>query len=487
MMALLLVLALVGCKAGIDDGLGTTEAFPDSPVFAPQAVIAETGEVFAETPLLLDGSASYDPFGKEISQWSWACSDGSVGEGARYTVAFAEPGEVNCTLEITTEDGRSASATRALVVLERVQPKWTVLVYLSGDNDLEVNAVEDLNEMEVVGSTADVNVVVQLDRSRGYDASEGNWSGARRYLVHQDDDEGTIGSPVLADLGAVDSGDPAVISDFVRWGLENYPADRYALVLWDHGDGWLRSGDSRESKTFSVDEGSGNDISVANGEYVEILAAAHDEIGGSLDLMGFDACLMGGWEIAHETAPYAEVFVASQATEGLDGWAWDVLLGALAEDPDQSTLAFGEEIAASYMASADSGSTLSVTDLEKLSLLNEALDALADAAIAAGSADSLLSAMDEGIDFEWGWGNDHDILTALTTAEEELPALSNEIQAVLAALDEVVYYADGSDEYEGVGGLNLFSPGNNWYDESYFDAPWTASTRWDDLISEATR
>ena len=41
---------------------------------------------------------------------------------------------------------------------------WTVMVYLDGDNNLEPAAIDDLNEMEAVGSTNKVNVVVQFDR-----------------------------------------------------------------------------------------------------------------------------------------------------------------------------------------------------------------------------------------------------------------------------------------------------------------------------------
>ncbi len=33
-------------------------------------------------------------------------------------------------------------------------------------------------------------------------------------------------------------GDPAILTAFVSWVIENYPAEHYALDLWNHGSGW---------------------------------------------------------------------------------------------------------------------------------------------------------------------------------------------------------------------------------------------------------
>ena len=44
------------------------------------------------------------------------------------------------------------------------QAKWTVMVYMAGDNNLDGAALRDIAEMAKVGFTKDVNVLVQLDR-----------------------------------------------------------------------------------------------------------------------------------------------------------------------------------------------------------------------------------------------------------------------------------------------------------------------------------
>ena len=46
------------------------------------------------------------------------------------------------------------------------------MIYMAADNNLESAAIEDLNEMEMIGSTTNSNVwgIVQIDRAPGYDA-----------------------------------------------------------------------------------------------------------------------------------------------------------------------------------------------------------------------------------------------------------------------------------------------------------------------------
>ena len=66
--------------------------------------------------------------------------------------------------------------------------QWTFMTYIS-DSDLEYFSIEDMIEMERVGSTDEVNIVVQIDRWDGYDKpdwndeSNGDWETAKRYLI----------------------------------------------------------------------------------------------------------------------------------------------------------------------------------------------------------------------------------------------------------------------------------------------------------------
>ena len=112
--------------------------------------------------------------------------------------------------------------------------KWTFLVYMAGDNNLDGVALRDIEEMARAGSTKDVNILVQLDRI------EDNLT--RRFRITQG---GGFKKDCLESFGDTNTGDPQILYEFVKWALDNYPADRYALILWNHGSGWWEDAKSR--------------------------------------------------------------------------------------------------------------------------------------------------------------------------------------------------------------------------------------------------
>ncbi len=66
------------------------------------------------------------------------------------------------------------------------QAKWTVMVYMSGDNNLEDYIVKDLElELAATGSSANVQIVALADRGPGYDPSRGDWQSTKLYHVSQ--------------------------------------------------------------------------------------------------------------------------------------------------------------------------------------------------------------------------------------------------------------------------------------------------------------
>jgi hypothetical protein len=102
------------------------------------------------------------------------------------------------------------------------------MVYLAGDNDLDSAGAADLAEMKKVGSTRDISVVAQFDRS-------GSKRLTNRYVLRR----GTaLAEDVVTALGETNTGDPAVLRDFVTWAATDHPADHYMLIIWNHGAGW---------------------------------------------------------------------------------------------------------------------------------------------------------------------------------------------------------------------------------------------------------
>ena len=105
------------------------------------------------------------------------------------------------------------------------------------DKVLEQDIFIDFNEAELVGSTDRVRLVAQLDRYQGGFNGDGNWTDTRRFLLQRDNDLNTISSPYQS-IGEADMSDPQTLVDFVTWGIQEFPADKYVLIMSDHGMGW---------------------------------------------------------------------------------------------------------------------------------------------------------------------------------------------------------------------------------------------------------
>lgn len=259
---------------------------------------------------------------------------------------------------------------------------WTVLVYMDGDNNLEAAALADLRKMARVGSSARVAIVAQFDRTSSTnlwdDTTAGNWVGTRRFLVQPGMEPDAAAA--VQNLGEQTMGDPTTLADFVSWGVSSYPARHYALILWAHGAAWqgLASDGPADSASLTLPE-----LSAA-------LAIARARTGGTtLDLLGFDACLMGQLDVLQAVAPYAHVAVASAEVEPTQGWAWDVWLAALAADPAQEAATIAGVIVESYINSyhGTADVTLAAFDLAQVGQISAHLDRLTRALLAASPAD----------------------------------------------------------------------------------------------------
>ena len=115
------------------------------------------------------------------------------------------------------------------------QADWTFMVYLAADNNLEGAGIDDFLQMADVGSNSDVNILVLFDRIPGNDDRYGDWTDTRRGIVNFGDVPDALWG---TSMGELNMGAPQTLIDFVVWGMQNYPADKYVIDLWDHGSGW---------------------------------------------------------------------------------------------------------------------------------------------------------------------------------------------------------------------------------------------------------
>jgi hypothetical protein len=194
--------------------------------------------------------------------------------------------------------------------------------------------------------------VAQVDRFQAGYRGDGDWSSTKRFYVTLDPDLNRVHSQEVADLGEVNMADGDTLVDFATWAIDTFPADKYVLILSDHGMGWPggwtdpapggRGGDN----VALADMGDALFLMELDGALQKI----RDQTGlDQFELIGLDACLMGHLEVFDALAPHARYAVASQETEPALGWAYTGFLGALRDNPDMDGAELGRAIVDSYV------------------------------------------------------------------------------------------------------------------------------------------
>jgi hypothetical protein len=234
----------------------------------------------------------------------------------------------------------TVAAPATLVGAAAPQAKWTVMVYMSGDNNLESYIVKDLElELAAQGSTANVQITALADRGPGYDKSRGDWKSTKLY--HPTRGMLADSASAVADWGERDMGDPQTLVDFVAWSKATYPASRYALYFWGHGWGW--------HPDWTMD-----DYSSENGLNPDEVKSVLPQL-GYIDVVGYDACNMAQIEIAALWNGSATALVGSQEFVNMDGIEYDAVISQLNANPNMTA----DQVAAASSASATAEATYS--------------------------------------------------------------------------------------------------------------------------------
>ena len=364
-------------------------------------------------------------------------------------------------------------------LLEALEPRlllaadWTVMVYLDADNNLEGAGIDDVNEMEQVGSTPEVDIVVQFDRTPWYDTTNGNWTDTRRGLIVADNDPAVIATP-FSSIGEVNMGSPAALSNFVVWATTTYPAPHYALVIWDHGGG---------TAGLCVDDTDWDMLTV------EEVGVALRTAGVHMDVVAFDACLMGMMEVAHEIASYGDVMVGSEELVPWDGYPYDTVLGDLVGNPTWSAPQLADSMVTRYsQAYGGWGATLSSVDLGAVPALSTEVDDLVDT-ILAEDADwyNVSAARNASPYFGFSIDNFRDLGAFLNG----LAGRATNTNVRQAALDAFTAYntailSNYTDPSAGGTGLSIYFPGVGDMIDWYYtpgEFSFLADTSWLDFLN----
>ncbi len=190
---------------------------------------------------------------------------------------------------------------------------WTLIMYDCADSNLDPDIMRDLDRMEAAVPEEGVEVIVLVDRA-AEGAERGGFNTARTYRLRRDTREGTIGSPMLDDLGEVNMGDPAVLRRFAAAALSEFPARRYGVFLSGHGSGW------RGCCTDDMPATERRSDRLTPCEARDALRGALIEAGlPGLDLLVLNNCLMAQLEVLHTCRDLAGILVAAESvTCGFD-------------------------------------------------------------------------------------------------------------------------------------------------------------------------
>lgn len=308
-----------------------------------------------------------------------------------------------------------------------------------------------------VGSGGNLTILAQIDRAEGgSDAAIGglpDFTTTKRVRV----EAGRLSE--LSDLGELNLSASGTLSDFMRWGIEAAPADHYAVVLRDHGGAFGRFGTdaSEQSDGISLPE-------LTRG--IDIALAATG-MRGPFDLIGFDACLLGAWEVGVALSGRAHYMLASEEVAPAHGWN-QLPIGMLSSGGDARAL--GAALIKGYAERAaehgtEARATLALTDLSRISAVSDRIAELTStiagdgvAAHAAAIGRSRASIGTFGSIPHGGSASMVDLRRWSQLLASAEPRLAPPVEALHAALGEAVVERTQGDAYPSAGGLSIYFP-----------------------------
>ncbi len=394
---------------------------------------------------------------------------------SQVTLYVAKTGDRIATFDDYQNNDKSVRATEVR--------NWTFMVYLDGDNNLESFAIDDFLEMSSVGSTDDVAIVVLFDRWDGTgsedDISYGDWTDARIYYVYKNLEP--YPDKCNESWGEVDMGDPKTLYRFINYSITNYPAKNYILVLWDHGAGYPGACIDYDNYYDMLD----------TSEIHEALSEIYAQFGVRIDIVGFDACLMGMLEVAYGLRLYADYVVFSQEAVSSDGWPYDTILNRLVLNASMTPRYLSRVIVEEYIGfysnplHLDLNATLSAVNVTsvvyglypKLNRLSGYLLRFYDE-----YKDNITYAMSNAEPFWFYWDRDLGHFLRLLYGATTNATLRTLISQVIDALDDSVLFKGNLTYHKNAYGISIYL--STEYKSDYYFIDSSKHQQWDELTKK---
>ncbi len=333
------------------------------------------------------------------------------------------------------------------------QDKVTVMVYLCGSN-LESEsglASMDIKEMARAAANENLRIIVECGGTKSWKINGVSSNANTRIAIEN-------GSAVILEKNQrSDMTDGDTLTDFITYCADEYPADRYMLILWDHGAG-------------AVDGWGYDEYNYYDALTIDELGEALHASGVKFDFVGFDACLMSTMEVACVLYDFADYMIASEDYESGYGWEYQYWLDALSKNTSIPTPELGQMICDDFVD--ESGSDAAILSIVDLSYMKLVYSSWKDFAYAA--KDQLLDA-----NFSWETQNTsriggdrdryslEDILGSVISTEAEIEdmmaiaySVENvpEAEALISALENAIIYCSANSKDAHMTGLAVTLP-----------------------------
>lgn len=307
----------------------------------------------------------------------------SLSDSVQFT--WTEPGTKVLTATVSNASGVVTDTHLINLVSQNSSTNWTVMVYLNGDNNLDPSMDDAFNRLESVANNPDVQIAVLWDRNPN---TGGDWDPGSFYYEVQYD----TNPLALADYtenvnrwehGELNLGDDLTLYQFVSWARLKYPAEHYMLIMTDHGGGWSpelpnglprRGGWALGGTGLSWDETGNNDGPdfLSTHEMGKVMRTLTSDGLNPLDIVFYDACLMGIFEEIYEVRDYASYMIASENI-AWNIFAYDAYISTIGPETQPPELA--SEIVTLYDAALLPGyaGTIAAYDLSQTNTVANSL------------------------------------------------------------------------------------------------------------------
>ncbi len=321
---------------------------------------------------------------------------------------------------------------------------YTLMVYMCG-SDLETDggyATTDISEMLMATKDEKVNIVMQTGCTNEWQNYGISNEELERYVIED-------GELNLVDSTNQNMLETNTLTDFINFAKTNYEADRYGLIMWDHGGGAISG--------FGYDETIESDDTMS----IDEIKQALNNTDVKFDFVGFDACLMATVETAYMLKGKADYLIASEELEPGTGWNYTEIINGLSSNTDIETLDLGKIITDSFIESNvgflfDEEATLSVVNVNEIDSLitnlTEYMKQIDITLLQTSQFNKVAKAIDKTKAFGYGEVDTIDLYHLVQNLE------TNINDTLITNLEDVVEYNNTTSVMENSNGLSIYIP-----------------------------